>query len=220
MDLRINDAAPDFEADTTLGRVNFYNFIGEGWAVLFSHPKDFTPVCATELGAVAALKDQFEKRNCKVMGLSVDRVENHLEWQNDIEDISGAKLEFPIIADDALEVSKLYGMLPNSEGSTSEGRTAVDNQTVRMVFIVGPDRKIKALFGYPMSTGRNFDEVLRVIDSCQLTAKKQVATPVNWKQGEPVVILPSISDEDAKELFPNGWDAVKPYLRKVKDPSS
>lgn len=220
MDLRINDAAPDFEADTTLGRVNFYNFIGEGWAVLFSHPKDFTPVCATELGAVAALKDQFEKRNCKVMGLSVDRVENHLEWQNDIEDISGAKLEFPIIADDALEVSKLYGMLPNSEGSTSEGRTAVDNQTVRMVFIVGPDRKIKALFGYPMSTGRNFDEVLRVIDSCQLTANYKVATPANWKHGEEVIISPALNDEAAKELFPNGWDAVKPYLRKVKDPSS
>ena len=219
MALRINDTAPDFTAATTEGSINFHEWIGDGWAILFSHPKDFTPVCATELGYVAQLKDEFAKRDCKVIGLSVDRVEDHLKWASDIEDISGTPINFPLIADENLRVAKLYDMLPSDVGDTSEGRTAADNQTVRVVCLIGPDKKIKMSLTYPMSTGRNFDELLRVLDSCQLTAKHKVATPGNWKQGDDVIILPSVNNDAAKELFPQGWETVKPYLRKVKDPS-
>lgn len=219
MALRINDIAPDFSANTTEGVINFHEWIGEGWAILFSHPKDFTPVCATELATVAQLKNAFSQRNCKVIGLSVDGVEDHLKWVVDIEDIAQTKMNFPIIADEELQVAKLYDMLSGDEGDSSAGRTAADNQTVRVVFLVGPDKKIKMNLAYPMSTGRNFDELLRVIDSCQLTAKHKVATPANWKQGEDVIIVPAVNNEAAQELFPDGWETVKPYLRKVKDPS-
>ena len=218
MALRINDTAPDFTADTSTGTVNFHEWVGDGWAVLFSHPKDFTPVCATELGYVASLNDEFAKRNCKVIGLSVDKVEDHQRWAADIEDIGGTALNFPIIADDQLNVAKLYDMLP-AEEEPSASRTAATNQTVRTVFLVGPDKKIKMSLTYPMSTGRNFDELLRVLDSCQLTAGHKVATPANWNKGEDVIILPAVDNEAAKELFPDGWETVKPYLRKVKDPS-
>ena len=220
MALRINDTAPDFTAKTSEGTVNFHEWIGDGWAMLFSHPKDFTPVCATELGHVASVKGEFEKRGCKVMGLSVDKVEDHQRWASDIEDLAGTPLNFPIIADEDLNVAKLYDMLPAEEGSSSEGRTAATNATVRTVFLVGPDKKIKMSLTYPMSTGRNFNELLRVIDSCQLTANHKVATPANWNQGEDVIIVPAVNDEAARDLFPDGWDAVKPYLRKVKDPSA
>ncbi len=220
MALRINDTAPDFTAKTSEGTVNFHEWIGDGWAMLFSHPKDFTPVCATELGHVASVKDEFEKRSCKVMGLSVDKVEDHQRWASDIEDLAGTPLNFPIIADDDLNVAKLYDMLPADEGDSSEGRTAATNATVRTVFLVGPDKKIKMSLTYPMSTGRNFDELLRVIDSCQLTANHKVATPANWNQGEDVIIVPAVNNEAAKDLFPDGWETVKPYLRKVKDPSA
>ena len=220
MALRINDTAPDFAANTTEGTINFHDWVGDGWAMLFSHPKDFTPVCATELGAVAQLKNEFDARGCKVIGISVDKVENHVKWAGDIADIAGTELNFPIIADDELKIAKLYDMLPADQGDSSEGRTAADNQTVRVVFLVGPDKKIKMNLAYPMSTGRNFHELLRVIDSCQLTALHKVATPANWKHGEDVIIVPAVDNETAKELFPDGWDAVKPYLRKVKDPSS
>lgn len=220
MALRINDTAPDFTAKTSEGTVNFHEWIGDGWAMLFSHPKDFTPVCATELGHVASVKGEFEKRGCKVMGLSVDKVEDHQRWASDIEDLAGTPLNFPIIADDDLNVAKLYDMLPADEGDSSEGRTAATNATVRTVFLVGPDKKIKMSLTYPMSTGRNFDELLRVIDSCQLTANHKVATPANWNQGEDVIIVPAVNNEAAKDLFPNGWETVKPYLRKVKDPSA
>ena len=220
MALRINDTAPDFTAKTSEGPVNFHEWIGDGWAMLFSHPKDFTPVCATELGHVASVKGEFEKRSCKVMGLSVDKVEDHQRWASDIEDLAGTALNFPIIADEDLNVAKLYDMLPAEEGDSSEGRTAATNATVRTVFLIGPDKKIKMSLTYPMSTGRNFNELLRVIDSCQLTANHKVATPANWNQGEDVIIVPAVNDEAAKELFPDGWDAVKPYLRKVKDPSA
>ena len=219
MSLRINDEAPDFTANTSQGTINFHEWIGDGWAMLFSHPKDFTPVCATELGSVSQLDKEFAARGCKVIGLSVDSVEDHLKWTQDIEEISGAKLNFPIIADSDLNVAKLYDMLPSDQGSTSEGRTAADNQTVRVVFLVGPDKKIKMNLAYPMSTGRNFEELLRVIDSCKLTAQHRVATPANWKQGEDVIIVPAVDNETAKTLFPDGWETVKPYLRKVKDPS-
>ena len=219
MAIRINDTAPDFTASTTEGEINFHEWIGDGWAILFSHPKDFTPVCATELGSVANLNSEFAKRNCKVIGLSVDRVEDHHKWAVDIEDISGTELNFPIIADDDLKVAKLYDMLPADEGDTSEGRTAVDNQTVRVVFLIGPDKKIKMSMSYPMSTGRNFEELLRVLDSSQLTAKYKVATPANWKQGEDVIIVPAVDNEAASKAYPGGWETVKPYLRKVKDPS-
>jgi alkyl hydroperoxide reductase subunit AhpC len=219
MSLRINDTAPDFDANTTEGQINFHNWMGNGWAMLFSHPKDFTPVCATELGSVAQLKHEFDARDCKVMGISLDKVEDHLKWADDIEDISGAKLNFPVIADDNLKVAKLYDMLPGDQGNSSEGRTAADNQTVRVVFLIGPDKKIKMNLAYPMSTGRNFEELLRVIDSCQLTSRYKVATPANWKQGEDVIIVPAVDNNAAKELFPNGWETIKPYLRKVKDPS-
>jgi alkyl hydroperoxide reductase subunit AhpC len=219
MALRINDTAPDFTAKTSDGTVNFHEWIGDGWAMLFSHPKDFTPVCATELGHVASVKGEFEKRNCKVIGLSVDKVEDHQRWASDIEDLAGTPLNFPIIADDDLSVAKMYDMLPAAEGESSEGRTAADNATVRSVFLVGPDKKIKMSLTYPMSTGRNFDELLRVIDSCKLTAEHKVATPANWQQGEDVIIVPAVNNEAAKDLFPDGWETVKPYLRKVKDPS-
>jgi len=220
MSLRINDTAPDFTASTTDGTVNFHEWMGDGWAMLFSHPKDFTPVCATELGSVAQLKNEFAARDCKVIGISLDKVEDHIKWASDIEDIAGTKLNFPVIADEDLKIAKLYDMLPADEGNTSVGRTAADNQTVRVVFLVGPDKKIKMNLAYPMSTGRNFDELLRVIDSCQLTSRHKVATPANWKQGEDVIIVPAVDNDAARELFPEGWETVKPYLRKVKDPSS
>ncbi len=218
MPLRINDEAPDFTAETTEGTIVFHDWIGNGWAILFSHPKDFTPVCTTELGYMAGLKDEFAKRNCKILGLSVDPVGNHAEWSKDIEETQGHAVNYPLIGDPELAIAKLYDMLPADAGETSEGRTPVDNATVRTVFLIGPDKKIKMMLTYPMSTGRNFDEVLRVLDSCQLTAKHQVATPVNWQQGEDVIIVPAVSDEQAKEKFPGGWKTVKPYLRIVPQP--
>jgi alkyl hydroperoxide reductase subunit AhpC len=219
MALRINDTVPDFKANTTHGSIDFHNWIGDGWAMLFSHPKDFTPVCATELAYVAKLHGEFEKRDCKVIGLSVDTVEDHQRWSADIEELAGTKLNYPLIADDSLSIAKLFDMLPATDGDSSEGRTAADNQTVRSVFLVGPDKKVKMSLTYPMASGRNFDELLRVLDSCQLTSKHKVATPANWGKGEDVIILPSINNDDAKALFPDGWETVKPYLRKVKDPS-
>ena len=219
MSLRINDTAPDFKAKTSEGDVSFHDWIGEGWAVLFSHPKDFTPVCTTELGSLAKMKSEFEKRNVKVMGLSVDPVEDHIKWVDDIKDVTGIKPNYPIIADEKLEVAKLYNMLPTSLTASAKGRTAVDNQTVRTVFVVGPDKKIKLFLTYPMATGRNFHELLRVIDSMQLTAKHKVATPADWKKGEEVIIVPAVKEEEAKKLFPGGWKTLKPYLRKVPDPS-
>ena len=218
MSLRINDEAPDFTAETTQGTINFHDWIGNSWAILFSHPKDFTPICTTELGYMALLQPEFEKRNCKVLGISVDGVRDHEAWSKDIEKSQGHAVNYPLVADPELKVVQLYDMLPAGAGNTSEGRTAADNATARSVFLIGPDKKIKASLTYPMSTGRNFDEILRLLDSCQLTAKPQVATPVNWKQGEPVVILPSISDEAAKEIYPDGWDAPLPYLRFVPQP--
>jgi alkyl hydroperoxide reductase subunit AhpC len=218
MSLRINDVAPDFTANTTQGTIRFHEWIGDGWAILFSHPKDFTPVCTTELGEVAKLKPEFAKRNTKVIGLSVDPVENHQRWAKDIEETQGAAPNYPIIGDSDLAVAKLYNMLPADEPGTSEGRTAATNATVRSVFVVGPDKKIKLSLTYPMTTGRNFDEILRVIDSLQLTAKHKVATPANWKNGEDVIVLTSVSDDDANKLFPGGFKAVKPYLRLVKQP--
>ncbi len=219
MSLRINDEAPNFTATTTDGAIDFHEWIGDGWAMLFSHPKDFTPVCTTELGYMAGLKPEFDKRNCKIIGLSVDPVDNHAAWAKDIEDVEGHAVTYPMIGDTDLAVAKLYEMLPADETGGSEGRTAVNNATVRTVFLIGPDKRIKLSLTYPMSTGRNFDEVLRVLDSCQLTAQHQVATPVNWKKGEDVIIVPAISDEDAKAKYPDGWKAPKPYLRFVPDPS-
>jgi alkyl hydroperoxide reductase subunit AhpC len=218
MSLRINGEAPNFTAATTEGEINFHDWIGDGWAVLFSHPKDFTPVCTTELGYMAGLKPEFEKRNCKVIGLSVDSVSDHEAWAKDIEETQGHALNYPLIGDPGLEVAKLYDMLPEDAGDTSQGRTAADNATVRSVFVIGPDKRIKAMLTYPMSTGRNFDEVLRLVDSCQLTAAHQVATPVNWKQGEDVIIVPAVSDEEARKRYPNGWEAPKPYIRIVPQP--
>jgi alkyl hydroperoxide reductase subunit AhpC len=218
MALRINDQAPDFTAKTTQGDISFHEWIGDSWAVLFSHPKDFTPVCTTELGTMAGLEPEFAKRNCKIIGLSVDPVEDHESWKKDIEETQGNAVKYPMIGDTDLAVAKLYGMLPADEAGTSEGRTAATNATVRTVFIVGPDKNIKLILTYPMTTGRNFNEVLRVLDSMQLTAKHKVATPANWKQGEDVIIVPSVSDEDAKGMFPGGWNAVKPYLRVTKQP--
>ena len=220
MALRINDIAPDFTANTTQGEISFHDWIGDGWAILFSHPKDFTPVCTTELGSLAKLETEFTKRNVKVIGLSVDSVKDHNAWLDDIEDVTAARPTYPIIADSELKVAKLYGMLQTSTEGGSEGRTAVDNQTVRTVFVVGPDKKIKLFLTYPMATGRNFNELLRVIDSLQLTAEYKVATPANWNRGEDVIIVPAVKDEEAEKLFPQGWIAVKPYLRKVKDPLS
>ncbi len=218
MPLRINDEAPNFTAETTEGQIDFHQWIGDGWAILCSHPKDFTPVCTTELGYMAGLKPEFDKRNCKIIGISVDPVDNHLAWSKDIEETQGHAVNYPLIGDPELNVAKLYEMLPAEAGDSSEGRTAADNATVRSVFLVGPDKKIKLSLTYPMSTGRNFDEVLRVLDSCQLTAKHKVATPVNWKQGEDVIIVPAVSDEEAKAQYPDGWRAPKPYLRIVPQP--
>jgi alkyl hydroperoxide reductase subunit AhpC len=218
MALHIGDAAPDFTALTTQGAVNFHEWIGNGWAVLFPHPKDFTPVCTTELGYLAGLQPEFDKRNCKIIGLSVDTVDDHRAWSKDIEETQGHAVKYPIIDGSDLKVAKLYDMLhPNASGE-AKSRTAADNATVRSVFLIGPDKKIKAMLTYPMSTGRNFDEVLRVLDSLQLTAKHQVATPANWEQGEDVIIVPSVSDADAKQRFPAGWKAPKPYLRIVPQP--
>jgi alkyl hydroperoxide reductase subunit AhpC len=219
MALRINAEAPNFSAETTEGTIDFHDWIGDGWAILFSHPKDFTPVCTTELGYMAGLKPEFDKRNCKVVGLSVDPVSSHGEWLKDIEETQGHAVNYPLIGDPELNVAKLYDMLPDEAGDTSEGRTAADNATVRSVFVIGPDKKIKAMLTYPMSTGRNFDEVLRLVDSCQLTAKHKVATPVNWKQGEDVIIVPAVSDEQAKEKYPDGWKSPKPYIRIVPQPN-
>ena len=218
MGLRINDIAPDFTADTTEGRISFHDWIGDGWALLFSHPKDFTPVCTTELGAVAGLKPEFEQRNCKIIGISVDSVGDHDKWSQDIQSYSGNTVVYPLIGDPELKVVKAYDMLPEDDGDTSEGRTPADNATARSVFIIGPDKKIKAMLTYPMTTGRNFDEILRMLDSMQLTAKEQVATPVNWKQGEDVVIVPAVSDEEAKAKYPQGWKTPLPYIRLVKQP--
>ncbi len=218
MTLRINSEAPNFTAETTQGSINFHEWIGDGWAVLFSHPKDFTPVCTTELGYMAGLKKEFDKRNCKIVGLSVDPVNDHKSWSRDIEETQGHAVTYPLIGDPELKVAKVYDMLPEGAGTTSEGRTPADNATVRSVFVIGPDKKIKAMLTYPMSTGRNFDEVLRLLDSCQLTAKHKVATPVNWRQGEDVIILPAVSDAEAKEKYPAGWKAPKPYIRIVPQP--
>jgi alkyl hydroperoxide reductase subunit AhpC len=218
MSLRINDTAPNFTAKTTQGTINFHDWIGDSWAILFSHPKDFTPVCTTELGYMAKIEPEFTKRNTKLIGLSIDPVENHSKWSADIEETQGYAVKYPMIGDTDLAVAKLYNMLPAEEPGTSDGRTAATNATVRSVFIVGPDKKIKLMLTYPMTTGRNFDEILRVLDSMQLTAKHKVATPVNWKHGDDVIIAGSVSDDDAKKLFPGGWKAPKPYLRVVKQP--
>ena len=216
--LRINDEAPNFTAETTQGNIDFHQWIGGGWAVLFSHPKDFTPVCTTELGYMAGLEPEFSKRNTKIIGLSVDPVSSHGKWSKDIEETQGHKVNYPMIGDPELKIAKLYDMLPAESGNSSEGRTASHNATVRTVFVIGPDKKIKLMLSYPMSTGRNFDEVLRVLDSIQLTAKHQVSTPVNWKPGEDVIISGSVSDEDAKKKYPSGWKAPRPYIRIVPQP--
>jgi alkyl hydroperoxide reductase subunit AhpC len=218
MTLRINSEAPDFTAETTQGTVNFHEWIGDGWAVLFSHPKDFTPVCTTELGYLAGMQAEFEKRNCKIIGLSVDPVEDHKAWLKDIEDVQGHAVRYPLIGDPELKVAKLYDMLPENSGDIARGRTAADNATVRSVFLIGPDKKIKAMLIYPMSSGRNFDEILRLLDSNQLTALHKVATPVNWKLGEDVIIAPSVSDAEAREKYPEGWESPKPYIRVVSQP--
>jgi alkyl hydroperoxide reductase subunit AhpC len=218
MSLRINQIAPDFTADTTQGPISFHAWLGGDWGVLFSHPKDFTPVCTTELGYVAKLKPEFDKRGVKVIGLSVDPVERHAGWAADIEETQGVAPNFPMIGDPNLAVSKLYDMLPAEAEGDASARTAADNQTVRTVYVVGPDKKIKLMISYPMTTGRNFDEILRVIDSMQLTAKHRVATPVNWKQGEDVIIVPAVTNDEAKTLYPNGWNQIKPYLRVVPQP--
>ncbi len=218
MSLRINDEAPNFTAETTEGTIDFHQWIGDQWAILFSHPKDFTPVCTTELGYMAGLASEFAKRNCKVIGLSVDPVTNHRGWAKDIEETQGHAINYPLIADTGLAVAKIYNMLPAEETGTSEGRTAATNATVRSVFIIGPDKKIKLMLTYPMTTGRNFDEILRVLDSMQLTAKHKVATPVNWQDGDEVIIVPTVSNDEAQGMFPEGWKTVKPYLRLVKQP--
>ena len=218
MTVQIGNTAPDFEAQTTQGTINFHDWLGDSWGVLFSHPKDFTPVCTTELGYMAKLKPEFDKRDVKIIGLSVDPVDNHEKWIADIEETQGAKVTYPLIGDSELTVAKAYGMLPATEEGTSEGRTAATNATVRNVYIIGPDKQVKLMISYPMSTGRNFDEILRVIDSLQLTANHKVATPVNWKNGEDVIILPAVSDEDAKAAYPDGWNAPRPYLRIVPQP--
>ena len=219
MTLRINDVAPDFAADTTEGTIQFHDWVGGGWAILFSHPKDFTPVCTTELGAVAALKPEFEERNCKILGISVDGVSDHQAWSKDIEASQGHAVTYPLIGDPELKVVKLYDMLPADSGDKAQGRTAADNATARSVFVIGPDKRIKATLTYPMSTGRNFAEILRLLDSCQLTAKEKVATPSNWQQGDDVIILPAVSDEDAKAKYPDGWRQPLPYIRIVPQPN-
>jgi len=218
MSLRINDTAPNFSAETTQGTIDFHEWIGDSWAVLFSHPKDFTPVCTTELGYMARLKPEFDKRNTKIIGLSVDPVTNHGKWAADIEETQGAAVTYPMIGDPELKVAKLYDMLPADAGETSEGRTAANNATVRTVFVIGPDKKIKLMLVYPMTTGRNFDEVLRVLDSMQLTSRHKVATPVNWKSGDDVIIVPAVSDEEARKTYPEGFKTIKPYLRTVGQP--
>ena len=218
MSLRINDTAPDFTTETTQGPVHFHEWIGDGYAILFSHPKDFTPVCTTELGYMAGLAPEFERRNTKVIGLSVDPIDKHGKWADDIEETQGHKVTFPMIGDPDLKIAKLYDMLPAEAGDTCEGRPAANNATVRTVFVIGPDKKIKLMLSYPMSTGRNFDEVLRVLDSIQLTAEHKVATPANWKSGENVIILPAVTDEEAKAKYPEGWQSPKPYLRIVAQP--
>lgn len=218
MALRIGDEAPDFTAETTEGPIRFHEWIGDGWAILFSHPKDFTPVCTTELGYLAGLKPEFDRRNCKILGLSIDPVADHRKWAKDIEETAGHALNYPLIGDAELKVAQLYDMIHPNAAAKKEGRTAADNATIRSVFVVGPDKKIKLMLTYPMSTGRNFDEVLRVLDSIQLTAKHKVATPVNWKSGEDVIIVPAVSDEEARQKFPTGWKAPKPYMRIVPQP--
>ena len=218
MSLRLNDTAPDFTADTTQGTIRFHEWIGDGWAILFSHPKDFTPVCTTELGYMAGMQSDFAKRNCKIIGISVDPVSSHKKWEVDIEETQGHKVNYPIIGDPELKIAKLYDMLPADAGETSEGRTPATNQTVRTVFVIGPDKKIKLMLTYPMSTGRNFDEVMRVLDSIQLTTRHKVSTPVNWKQGGEVILSGAVSDEEAKKLYPGGWKAPRPYLRIVPQP--
>jgi alkyl hydroperoxide reductase subunit AhpC len=218
MALRINSEAPNFTAETTQGPINFHEWIGNGWAILFSHPKNFTPVCTTELGYMAGLKPEFDKRNTKIIGLSVDPVPDHQRWSKDIEETQGHPVNYPLIGDPELKIAKLFDMLPEDAGNSSQGRTPADNQTVRSVFVIGPDKKVKAMLTYPMSTGRNFDEVLRLLDSCQLTAKHKVATPVNWKRGDDVIILASVSDDEAKQRYPEGWKAPKPYIRIVPQP--
>src|SRR5690606_38968417 len=216
--LQINETAPDFEADTTIGRIRFYDWVGDSWCVLFSHPKDFTPVCTTELGYMAKLKPEFDKRNCKIIGLSVDSVDDHQRWSKDSEETQGQAPNYPMIGDSDLKIAKLYGMLPAAASGNASARTPADNATVRNVYIIGPDKKVKLVISYPMSTGRNFAEILRALDSLQLTAKHQVATPVNWEQGDDVIIVPSVSDEAAKAKFPGGWKAPKPYMRIVPQP--
>ena len=218
MTLQLGDTAPDFETETTQGHIHFHEWLGNSWAVLFSHPKDFTPVCTTELGYMAKIKPEFDKRGVKIIGLSVDPIDRHAKWAEDIKDTQGVAPNFPMIGDPTLAISKLYGMLPASTSGNSEGRTPADNQTVRNVFVIGPDKKIKLILVYPMTTGRNFDEVLRVIDSLQLTAKHRVATPVNWKEGDDVIISGSVSDEEAKKIYPDGWKAPRPYIRIVRQP--
>ena len=219
MTLKINSMCPDFEAKTSEGDISFHDWLGDSWGVLFSHPKDFTPVCTTELGVLAGMKDEFDKRNVKVIGLSVDGVEDHVKWLDDIKDVSGIRPTYPIIADEDLKVAKLFNMLEGDAGTSSMGRTAVDNETVRTIFVVRPDKRIGLYLTYPMATGRNFHEILRAIDSMQLTANHKVATPANWQKGEDVVILPAVKNEDAEKIYPDGWETVKPYLRKVPDPS-
>ena len=219
MTLKINSMCPDFEAKTSEGDISFHEWLGDSWGVLSSHPKDFTPVCTTELGVLAGMKDEFDKRNVKVIGLSVDGVEDHIKWLDDIKDVSGIRPTYPIIADEDLKVAKLFNMLEGDAGTSSMGRTAVDNETVRTIFVVRPDKRIGLYLTYPMATGRNFHEILRAIDSMQLTANHKVATPANWKKGEDVVILPAVKNEDAEKIYPDGWETVKPYLRKVPDPS-
>ena len=218
MSLRINDQAPNFTADTTQGKINFHEWIGDGWAVLFSHPKNFTPVCTTELGYMASIQSDFSARNTKIIAISIDPVEDHLAWSKDVEDVGGSSVDYPIIADTDLNVAKLYSMFPADENEKAEGRTAMTNATVRSVFIVGPDKNIKLMMTYPMTTGRNFNEILRVLDSMQLTVKHKVATPVNWQQGDDVIIVPGVNNEEAAKIYPDGWETVKPYLRKVKQP--
>jgi alkyl hydroperoxide reductase subunit AhpC len=218
MSLRINDEAPNFTAETSQGAITFHQWIGDNWAILFSHPKDFTPVCTTELGYMAGLQPEFEKRKCKIIGLSVDPVGSHSKWVKDIEETQGHAVNYPLIGDPELKVAKLYDMLPAESGDNCEGRTPADNQTVRTVFVIGPDKKIKLMLSYPMSTGRNFDEILRVVDAMQLSAKYSVSTPVNWKPGDDVIIAPTVSDEDAKKKFPEGWKTPRPYLRITRAP--
>ena len=220
MTIRIGDEAPDFEASTTAGNIRFHDWLGDSWGLLFSHPKDFTPVCTTELGAVAGLKPEFDRRNCKIIGISVDGVSDHEAWSKDIESSQGHAVNYPLIGDPGLKIVKLYDMLPADAGDTAEGRTPVDNATARSVFIIGPDKKIKATLTYPMSTGRNFAEILRLLDSVQLTATEQVATPANWEQGDDVIILPSVSNDDAKVRYPDGWEQPLPYIRVVPQPKT